>query len=249
MALARWPTWPALNRPTLPVLAARHPGVLRNARRGGAGRAVRLWAIAAVLALAWIAAGSGVGAARAEPRGELLIAQLGPGGAPGIVKTVAYASLTPGLAIAVKPYQDDDFNLAVKQRFEEELGRISRSVSETAVLVLSFETKVVAGEFSVQPGTMGRFEADTGSAQLNLNVWSSTQDSLLGGRQQAETRRGNVFHMNVTLRDNRSGKTLWQGDAYCMMLTGDRLRIARSMVRPLVTSLGRTVGGDPFEIE
>lgn len=229
---------------------ARHLGIFRRTRRAEPAGGRRRPGVGAAVALGGlILAGPGIGAAGADPRIEALTAQLGPGGAPGVVKTVAYAPLPPGLAITVKPFDDNDLNLAVKRRFEQELGRISRPVSETAVLVLSFETRVVEGEFSGRPGTMGRFEGGTGGARVELNVWSSTKDSLLGGRQAAGARRGNVFHMNVVLRDRRSAKTLWQGDAYSAMPTGDTPRIARSMVRPLVTSLGRTVEGEPFEIE
>ncbi len=55
--------------------------------------------------------------------------------------------------------------------------------------------------------------------------------------------------MNVLLRDRESGKILWQGDAYCEMLIADQARIAGSMVAPLTASLGRSVKGQPFDIE
>ena len=105
--------------------------------------------------------------------------------------------------------------------------------------------------FERHAALLGRLEAgsDTG-VDFRLNFWSSSQDSLLGGRQsKGETRAANVFHMNAVLRDRRSGKVLWQGDAYSEMIVPDEPRIARSMVRPLVTNLGRTVKGEPFELE
>ena len=87
--------------------------------------------------------------------------------------------------------------------------------------------------------------------RLNLNVWSSSQDSLLGGRQTgtAESRRANLLHMNAVLRDRETGKILWQGDAYCEMLSADEARIASSMVVPLTANLGRSVEAQPFDIE
>ena len=67
--------------------------------------------------------------------------------------------------------------------------------------------------------------------------------------QPSRSRRVNLFHMNVVLRDRESGKILWQGDAYCEMLIADQARIAGSMVAPLTASLGRSVNGQPFDIE
>ena len=55
--------------------------------------------------------------------------------------------------------------------------------------------------------------------------------------------------MNVVLRDRGTGRTLWQGDAYCEMLTTDTLRIAASMVGPLVANLVQSARRWPFDIE
>ena len=179
------------------------------------------------------------------------LAQLASNGAPGIVTTFARGELPDGLPIAVTPFTDDNLSLSVKARFEEALRAADRPVSETAPLTLSFETKVIKGRFTQDQARLGRFEADEDGVQFNLNIWSSNQDSLLGGRQKADatSRKANLLHMNVVLRDRETGKTLWQGDAYCEMLTTDQLRIANSMVAPLIANLGRSVTEQPFDIE
>ncbi len=182
---------------------------------------------------------------------RLQLAQLAANGAPGIVTTVALGAIPEGQPIAVTPFADDDLSLAVKARFEAALRAAGRPVSDSASLTLSFDTKVIVGRFTQAEANMGRFEANDAGVRLNLNIWSSSQDSLLGGRQKAgaSSRKVNLFHMNVVLRDRETGKTLWQGDAYSEMLTADRTRIAGSMVAPLTASLGRSVTGQPFDIE
>lgn len=189
------------------------------------------------------------GADRGAP--ALQIAQLAANGAPGIVTTVALGPLLDGQPIAVTPFADDKLSLAVKARFEVALRAAGRPVSDSAPLTLSFETKMIEGRFTQAEANMGRFEASDEGMSINLNIWSSSQDSLLGGRQKAgaPSRKVNLFHMNVVLRDRETGKTLWQGDAYCEMLTADQTRIAGSMVAPLTASLGRSVTGQPFDIE
>jgi hypothetical protein len=179
------------------------------------------------------------------------LAQLAPNGAPGILTTVALVDLPDGLPIAVTPFADDNLSLAVKARFEAALHAANRPVSETAPLTLSFETKVIAGRFTQDQTRLGRFEADEDGVQFNLNIWSSSQDSLLGGRQKANapSRKANLLHMYVVLRDRETGKTLWHGDAYSEMLTADQSRIAGSMVGPLTANLGRSVTAQPFDIE
>jgi hypothetical protein len=190
-----------------------------------------------------------VGAGTLESR--LQLAQLAANGAPGIVTTIALGAISDGQPIAVTPFADDDLSLAVKARFEVALRAAGRPVSDSAPLTLSFDTRMIAGRFSETEANMGRFEADDAGMRLNLNIWSSSQDSLLGGRQKAgaPSRKVNLLHMNVVLRDRVTGKILWQGDAYSEMLTADRARIASSMVAPLTASLGRSVTGQPFDIE
>lgn len=179
------------------------------------------------------------------------LAQLAPNGAPGIVNAVALAQVASDRPVALTPFDDDELSLAIKARFEDELLRVGRPVSEAAPLTLSFETEVIQGHFSRGEGNMGRFKAGSGGLRLDLNIWSSTRDSLLGGRQtgESESRQANLFHMNAVLRDRVTGKTLWQGDAYCEMLTADTERIGVSMVGPLVANLGRSVEQQPFDIE
>ncbi len=202
------------------------------------------------LAVALVALGPGaLGAGPVEA--ALQFAQLAADGAPGIVTTVALGRWPDGQPIAVTPFADDDLGLSVKARFEAALRAAGWPVSDSAPLTLSFDSEMIEGRFTGAEANMGRFEANDAGVQLNLNIWSSSQDSLLGGRQKAgaPSRKINLFHMNVVLRDRESGKTLWQGDAYCEMRTADPARIAASMVAPLVASLGRSVKAQPFDIE
>ncbi len=176
-------------------------------------------------------------------------AQLAPNGAPGVVKTVAYAAVDFERPIMVTALDDDEVNLAIKARIEDELRRAGRAVAAHGSLRLSFETKVIAGRFVATEGDMGRFEANSGGVNLQLNIWSTSRDSLLGGRQKRDGRQANVFHMNATLRDQETGRVLWQGDAFCAMLSADTERIGASMVAPLIANLGRTTKDAPFHIE
>jgi hypothetical protein len=207
-----------------------------------------LLCVAAVLV--WVASGPGSAGAGTAPS-ALQFVQLAPNGAPGVVNSLALGELPDGQPIAVTPFADDELSLSVKTRFEEALRAAGRPVAESALLTLSFESKIIEGRFTQAEANMGRFEADDEGVALNLNIWSSSRDSLLGGRQKADgsSRKVNLMHMNAVLRDRESGKILWQGDAYCEMLTADQARIAGSMVAPLTASLGRSVTGQPFDIE
>ena len=145
------------------------------------------WRLPAWLAgaLALVAVGPG-SAGAGNGQTSLQLAQLAANGAPGIVTTASLDDLPEGLPIAVTPFDDNDLSLSVQARFEAALRAAGWPVSDSAPLTLSFETKVIEGRFTQAETSMGRFEADHDGMQLNLNIWSSNQDSLLGGRQKTE---------------------------------------------------------------
>ena len=177
-------------------------------------------------------------------------ARLGPNGEPGIVNSVDFAPADPQAVITVRPLDDSRESLEIKRRIDAALREAGYAVSDyTAAIELSSETEVIEGHFSGESGSLGRLKGGDRGVRLDFNIWSSSKDSLLGGRQKKDDRQANVFHMNAVLRDRGSGAVLWQGDAFYEMLIADHARIANSMVLPLVRNMGRTVRGEPFQIE
>jgi hypothetical protein len=187
----------------------------------------------------------------AKPAVALQVAQLAPNGAPGIVNSVNLGPVDPEAPITVRPLDDSRESLEIKRRFDGALRQAGYAVSDyVAATELSFETEVIEGRFSGDGRNFGRFEGNSDRGiNLQLNLWSNAKDSVLGGRQKKVDRQANVYHMNAVLRNRETGKTLWQGDAFCEMLTPDIERIAASMIPPLVRSLGRSVEGETFNIE
>ena len=227
-------------------------------------RAARCRAATRGLFLAMVLAVPGAAAAGpaapAQPGGQLAQSQGTPGGAPGSVSSVLFHELPAGFPVEVITFDDTEVNLEIRGRFEEELQKAGQVVAPDAPLELSFTTEVEQGDFAKREPSLGRIGAstehdsgtrgsDTG-VDVEVNVWSSTQDSVLGGRQpSAGAGSGARYHMTAQLRDRESGQVLWQGEAFSEMLGGDHARLARSMVGPLVAAYGRSVKDEPFEIE
>ena len=174
-----------------------------------------------------------------------------PSGAPGMISSRSYQPLPQGLALTVKPFDDSDTNIMIRDHLVDELKRSAYRMSDTAVLELSFETSVAEVNFSGPEPTLGTLSADAGGdLDVNVNVWSSTKDSVLGGRQRkGAARKHNSFRLNAVLRDLRNGKRLWEADAVFAMVVSDQDRIAQSIVPQVVSALGQTVAARPFELE
>lgn len=174
-----------------------------------------------------------------------------PAGPAGLLRTQVFKKPVETAAIAVAPYDDSDLNLKLKSDFEAKLaesgrGRVAKEAE--ADYLLLFESEVVPADAVPRGPSLGSANVTEGSAEVNVNVWSSSKDSVLGGRQQAADVGSNVFHINAVLRERRSGEVAWQGDAYHRLAGPETEHVARAMVAPLVQKIGQSVAREPFEI-
>ncbi len=154
--------------------------------------------------------------------------------------------------VAVSPYDDSDLNLRIKADFEGQLAAQQRGRVESeprADYLLLFESGVIPAEAVPQGPSLGSAEVTEGGVDVTVNVWSLEKDSVLGGRQERPDLESSVFHINAVLRERRSGKVAWQGDAYYRLTGPETERVARAMVAPLVEKIGQSVAREPFEID
>ncbi len=172
--------------------------------------------------------------------------------APGMVTSRAIKKVPETLTVSVAPYDDSDLNLRLKKEFETLLAArdgVSIEPAAKAGLLLLFEAKVVPAEDAPYRPSLGSLNAGSSGVDVNVNVWSNTQDSVLGGRQPAPEVGSNLFHINAILRHKSGGEVIWQGDIYHVLSGPETERIARAMVAPLVEKIGQTVALEPFKID
>ena len=202
-----------------------------------------------------------MGASALPAQGDQRLQQaVGPGGAPGSVTSQVLAKMPEGFPIEVVLFDDSDTNIELRALLIQGLERHGHIVGEGAPLELVFESEVMEPNFRDDDApSLGRIQSSNqnqtgnrGSArgvEAEVNLWSTTKDSLLGGRQKRLAQsKHSLFHINAILRDRESGRVLWQGDALCEMLTSNRTRLLRSMAEPLAASVGKTVVDEPFDI-
>jgi len=172
--------------------------------------------------------------------------------APGMLTTRAFRPPSPGMAVFVSPYDDSALNLTLKGDFESRLAEKAGArvtPERTAAFLFLFESEVIPAEQAPRRPSLGSARVNEGGAEVNVNVWSSTQDSVLGGRQQAADLGSSVFHINAVLRDKASGEVVWQGDAYYDLSGPETERVARALVAPLVDRMGQSVVREPLQLD
>jgi hypothetical protein len=172
-------------------------------------------------------------------------AQAGTGG-EGIVNAVAFETLPEDLVVEVTLYDDTDLDVAIRTEMIEALHAANHAVSDDAPYELSLETDEQAASISTRPPSLGELSVGAG-VDVQMNVWSSSQDSLLGGRQGGTVRQGeNNFEIRAVLRDLKAGSVVWEGRATVEGDRGSATSTTRQMVDSLVANLGRTMSDGAF---
>jgi hypothetical protein len=162
--------------------------------------------------------------------------------APPEVVAAAYRDLPAGLAVRLQLLDDSELNLQVRDLIAEQLAAAGHTVAETAPFVLQIETQT-ATQAADDP-SLGSFQATDRSAEIRMNLWSSTEDSLLQGRQDkigAEAR----YRISLGLYDSRDGRYYWRGAASTTLDQGDAAAASRDMVPALLAQFGKTAHAAP----
>lgn len=178
---------------------------------------------------------------------------------PGRLTSASLRDMPAGFPIEVRTFDDTEINLEILALLSEALEKNGYVVADQAPLELSFDSQILRRDSPDPAPSLGsagvstEFETgNTGSesgVDVFVNVWSTTKDSVLGGRQKREsTNKIPRFHINAVLRYRDTGQVVWQADAVFEMRIRDESRIIRSMVGPLAASLGQSVRNEFFEI-
>ena len=159
------------------------------------------------------------------------------------ITATLFAETAPVLPVSVDVYDDSELNLRLRDDFEAALKSRGVTVDPSAPLVLMLDLQVRQGQMERTGPTLGRAQTNLGEAQVDVNVLSNTEDSLLGGqRSQPGVRilREGLVSLSAQLRDSDQPEVLWQGDAYTAMDARGLEGLAPLLVTPLAESYGRT---------
>jgi hypothetical protein len=161
---------------------------------------------------------------------------------PPEVVAAAYRDLPAGLTVRLELLDDSELNLQVRDLIAGQLAADGHTVAETAPFVLQIETQT-ASEAADDP-SLGSFQATDRSAEIRMNLWSSSEDSLLQGRQDkvgAEAR----YRISLGLYDSRDGRYYWRGAASTTLDQGDAAAASRDLVPALLAHFGETARDTP----
>ena len=166
--------------------------------------------------------------------------------ADAVVAAMACEALPKGAALKLSPADDTPLYRMIDGRIRQALGRAGHPVQDNSALELYYSAVESIVEMRGQGPNFGRIDVRTlnreARAQLLVNVWSTSKDSIIGGRK---TKDGAVVsnHLIMSLELNRedNGRCVWRGEGAVALegVTADQ--VAKGLADAIAAELGKTI--------
>lgn len=201
------------------------------------GVSVLAFAVAAVLA------GPALGADDAPPQPR------------GYLTAFACDTLSSPLQLRVEVMDNTSQNLKLKDILVQRLEKNGATIVDSSPQVLSLEVAVARQATRNRPGDMvdvrvGGERPEEGTsdyARVRMNIWSSTRDSLLTGRQPGVEEEGfDTLRLRASLNSRSDGRCLWQGEIVENLDGEDAYGAAAKLIPRLADAVGQAVNRKPI---
>lgn len=170
-------------------------------------------------------------------------------GGSGQVDAVSYREVPDPLATSVTLFDDSSLDLRIRDEMVAALERAKHSVGAGSPFELELTSEMHAGGVNVADPNLGSVSSDNDDTRIEMNIWSSSQDSILGGRHSGTGGRAvGHFEIRAALRERSLGEVVWQGRAIVAAERDQVEPYVAPMVESLVESLGRTVRHGTFPV-
>lgn len=177
------------------------------------------------------------------------------------LNAAAYQQVDLHRPISIQLFDDSEETAAIAQALEKTLANAGyRVTSGKAPLEVSFELTGQAD--GRDPGNQSILQIEGNDRnsieqqyRAHLNVYSSTQSSLVTGEGQAAQETAGIaggrptMRFQLSLTDTTTGKRVWDGWGTGPVGPMGGIETARQMLPVLVTSFGQTIRNQPMPLQ
>jgi hypothetical protein len=191
------------------------------------------------------------------------IAQGSPTNSPtdsqqGVLNAVSFKPLPAGAAILVRPLDDTDENLVIKDDIEAALTNRGYTVgTDPKGIVLSFESRSQPGywtstshrKFIELQGSAGSGTSASKNTRGIVNLYDSQQGAVFNeGKRNVVTPAATLYRLDVTIDDKADGKQLWRAWAVANLAESNEVTLAKAMVPAIVDNIGKGAKEQSFKL-
>ena len=170
----------------------------------------------------------------------------------GRLATQSLQSIAADAGVAVDILDDTDANIRVQRTLIDalnDLGRASTAAPEPMnAIILEFATAEI---IDVEGGdsAIGELQIDTlRGVEMRMNLWSSTRDALISGRNPNALRSTRLLRFDLVARRRTDGRVVWLGQAFFEGPAGDPGPLFARMAPVLVEQFGETTDVTEFTL-
>jgi hypothetical protein len=170
----------------------------------------------------------------------------------GVITAITYREITDRISLVVDLYDDSDLNRLILENMIRTLLHAGHTVGGHPLFELSFSSHFHAPVYFKRDPDLGEisFGGSIIPHRLEMNVWSSSRDSLMTGRRGRSGRTGQFdFEIHASLRERSLGRVVWEGTAVAYVERAKAADAVPSMVDALVGNLGRSAHGKNFPLK
>ena len=170
-------------------------------------------------------------------------------GGQGKLHAVSYRELPDRVTLTVTLFDNSTLDIKIRDEMVAALEKSHHSLREEAPFELELSSEMRSAGAAGAEGNLGRLSSDNDDTRIEMNIWSSSQDSILGGRSSgAAGRTAGTFEIQAALRERSLGEVVWQGSAIVLAERDQVEPYLARMVESLAQNLGRTVRDGSFSV-
>jgi hypothetical protein len=153
------------------------------------------------------------------------------------ISAVAYSPVPDQAAIRVETHGTSELDDRTKRAAIDVLQGQGRLAEDDAPFILALTTTRFGGA-SDQP-LLGQFEASESGAEIQFNIWSTQQDSLMERHRVVGSDETQV-RIDISVYDRATGRYAWRGTAAAVTTLAGAEATVGPMVERLLGFLGQT---------
>lgn len=158
-----------------------------------------------------------------------------------VARASLYKPLQFGFPYSIRLYEDTRAGRVAVDALADELQGKGVFIDPEGVFRIDLSVERVSAAFDQAGGDLGYVGTGERGLELTMNIWSSRQDSLLGGRQQkGRTTSEPLIHLNAIVRDNETREVIWQGDALAPIVRADEEGAALEAAEAMAQVFGKS---------